>query len=100
MFYFKLLYYICLLYTSIDVEIAVVREEIVETNKRCEQHDQDLQRTRDEVDSRLNTMEEVTEARIESLKRTNQDEIKRVRLDAVSYTHLDVYKRQGLPLYG
>ena len=53
-------------------------------------------------------MEEVTEARIESLKRTNQDEIRRVRLDvgerceevstsvdaAVSYTHLDVYKRQ------
>ncbi|KAI0244191.1 hypothetical protein L0F63_007478, partial [Massospora cicadina] len=54
--------------TRIDVEIAVVREEIVETNKRCEQHDQDLQRTRDEVDGRLNTMEEVTEARIESLK--------------------------------
>ena len=53
--------------TRIDVEIAVVREEIVETNIRCEQHDQDLQRTRDEVDSRLTTMEEVTEARIESL---------------------------------
>ena len=47
-------------------------------------------------------MEEVTEARIESLKRTNQDEIKRVRLDvgAVSYTHLDVYKRQILMYQG
>ena len=46
--------------TRVDVEITVVREEITEVNKRCEQHDQELKRTR----------------------------------EAVSYTHLDVYKRQ------
>ena len=49
--------------TWIDVEIADVREEIIEVNKRGEQQEQDLKRTREE---------------------------------AVSYTHLDVYKRQLL----
>ena len=58
-----------------------MREEIIEVNKRCEQQDQDLKRTREEVDGKIDTMEEVTEARIESLKRLNQDEIKRVRID-------------------
>ena len=67
--------------TRVDVEIAVVREEITEVNKRCEQHDQNLKRTREEVDGRIDNIEEVTEARIESLKRMSQDEIKRMRTD-------------------
>ena len=49
--------------TKIDREITVVRREIAEVHERCEQHSQDLQRTR-----------------------------------AVSYTHLDVYKRQDTRL--
>ena len=36
--------------TRIDVEIADVREEIIEVNKRCEQQEQDLKRNREEVD--------------------------------------------------
>ena len=129
--------------TRVDAEIAVVREEITEVNKKCEQHGQDLKRTREEVDGRIDNIEEMTEARIESLKRMSQDEIKQVRTDVgerceeisasvdtvrtltvanwekieelrqreivqmreeievirnrpipVSYTHLDVYKRQ------
>ena len=66
--------------TRVDAEIAVMREEITEVNQRCEQHGQDLKRTREEVDGRIDNIEEITEARIESLKRMSQDEIKRCLL--------------------
>ena len=80
--------------TRVDTEITIVRREITEVHERCEQHGQELKRTREEVDGRIDNIEEINEARIESLKKMSQHEIKRVRTDAVSYTHLDVYKRQ------
>ena len=67
--------------TKIDTEITVVRREIAEVHERCEQHGQDLKRTREEVDGRIDNIEEINEARIESLKKMSQDEIKRVRTD-------------------
>ena len=67
--------------TKIDREITVVRREIVEGHERCEQYNQELQQTRNEVDGRINSIEEINEVRIESLKKMSQDEIKRVRTD-------------------
>ena len=66
---------------KIDREIAVVRGEITEVHERCEQYNQELQQTKEEVDGRINSLEEINEIRIESLKKMNQDEIKRVRTD-------------------
>ena len=53
----------------------------IRDSERCEQHGQDLKRTREEVDGRIDNIEEINEARIESLKKMSQDEIKRVRTD-------------------
>ena len=42
--------------TKIDTEITVVRREIAEVHERCEKHSQDLQRTREEIDGRINNI--------------------------------------------
>ena len=64
---------------KIGEEITEVRREVSEISERCEENQQEIQRAKETLQTRVNNIEE---------SHLNKFEI------SVSYTHLDVYKRQ------
>ena len=89
---------------KLEQEVVVVNQQIREVDERCRQTENVVLEVREVITKEINQVQEQQKTKMEETKKFALEEVNKVRtqvtkrcdgVEAVSYTHLDVYKRQS-----